>query len=1061
MFSLFFIKRPIFATVISILTVFAGVAAYYKLPVSQYPDIVPPVIHVDARYPGANASVMAQSVAQIIEEQVNGVEGMIYMSSTCNSDGSYGLDITFELGTDVDIASVLVQNRITAVLPRLPQEVQRQGVTTSKQTTSFVSVISISPNKAEDADRFDDIYLANFVNTKIKDELNRVKGVGGIRVLPAKDYAMRVWLDPQKLKSRGLTTSDITEALREQNVQVAAGQVGQSPAPSGQNFQYILSTLGRLETEEQFRRIIVKTGEDQRIVQLGDVATVEIGARTYDTSSRLNGKPSATMIITQQPGANAVEIADQVIQSLKRMQASGVIPQELGIYTIYDVAEFVKQTIKEVYKTIFEAIALVVIVVLVFLGNWRTTLIPLITIPVALIGTFAIMWAFGFSINLLTLFALILAIGIVVDDAIVVVENVERNMATYHLSPKEATTRAMSEVFGPIIAISLVLMAVFVPASLMGGITGELYRQFALTIAASTLLSAVNALTLSPAMSALLLKQHDPNKKPFIFNRIFNSMFGALTTGYRHVVSLLITLWPITLGGFAAILFFTYVAVNRVPTAFLPVEDNGFFVVNVQLPDAASTERTEAVVTKIADILNNTDGVNFNTALPGFSIIAGNGSNVATVFATLENWDTRLPKGRDIVTIRNEVQMKLMGIKEALSFTFQFPPIPGLGTSAGFDMRVLSDNTVSREQIQNVLQQMVEQSRSDPRIAGARTSFRAGVPQYFVDVDREKVKRLNIPLQNVFDTLQASMGSAYVNDFNRFDRSWQVLVQASQEARASIDDVLRLQIRGPSGMTPMGSIAKVTPTFGPERISRFNVQTAADFAGDSGMGSSSSDAMQAVTEIFNRTKQPGMTQAWTAISYQEEKTGGQAPLVFGAAILVIYFLLAALYESWSLPLSVGMSIPLSIIGAMLFLIARGMDNNIFTQIGLVLLVGLAAKNAILIVEFAKIAREGGKSVKEAAIEAAVTRFRPILMTSFAFILGCVPLMLASGVGANGRKAIGTAVVGGMLGATILGVLFIPVLYYVVQRLTELCSSKSQRHAAELKHDAETEAHAGA
>ncbi len=1059
MFSLFFIRRPIFATVVSILIVLAGFAAYWTLPVSQYPEITPPVIRVQASYPGADAVTVTNTVAQVIEQQVNGVEGMIYMNSTSASDGSYGLDVTFELGTNVDIANVLVQNRVATALPQLPQEVQRQGVTTTKQSTGIVLVMSLAPTKVEDAKEFDDLYLANFVNNNVRDQLSRVPGVGSVRVLPAKDYSMRIWIDPAQLQARGLATTDITDALREQNVQVAAGQIGQPPAPAGQNFQYILTTLGRLESEKQFSDIIVKTGAGGRITRLGDVARVELGARSYDTASRLSGKPSATIIIFQQPGANAVEIAQQSLAKMEKLKKDGVIPPQLSTYPIYDVAGFVTATVKEVYKTLYEAIALVVIVVLVFLGNWRATLIPLITIPVSLIGTFAIMKLFGFSINLLTLFALILAIGIVVDDAIVVVENVERNMTTFHLDPREATVRAMSEVFSPIIAISLVLMSVFVPAAFMGGITGQLYRQFALTIAAATLLSAINALTLSPAMSAIFLKKHDPKKRPFIFNRVFNAGFGAVTNLYRHIIRGMITVWPLTLMAFAGIMALTYFMTTRVPTGFLPTEDNGFFVVNVQLPDAASLERTERVVQRVQDILNNTDGVAYSTALPGFSIIAGNGSNLATVFCTLKDWDERLAKGRGISVMRREVQGKLFGIPEAFSFTFQFPPIPGLGASAGFDMRILAEPTVSREQLQNTTLMMMGKAMQQPNVLrNVNSFFRAGVPQYFVDIDREKVKRLNIPLQRVFDTLQASMGSAYVNDFNKFGRTYQVNVQAKAGARTSAEDVMRLQVRGPAGMVPMGSLASVKPSFGPERITRYNMFNSASISGEAAAGASSGEASDAILDIFNNSKQPGMQYEWSAISYQEQKSGGQAPLVFGAGIVVVYLILAAQYESWSLPFSVAMSIPLAIIGAMGMLMLRAMDNNIFTQIGLVLLVGLAAKNAILIVEFARASRAGGKSIKESAVEGAVTRFRPILMTSFAFILGCVPLVFATGAGALSRQAIGTGVVGGMLGATILGVLFIPVLYYVVQLVTEAISRKTFVTTAD---EAQATAHAGA
>jgi HAE1 family hydrophobic/amphiphilic exporter-1 len=1037
MFSRFFINRPIFASVLSILIVLAGIASYLKLPVSQYPEITPPVIRVTASYPGANAQVVADTVATAIEQQVNGVENMLYMSSTSASDGSYALDITFQLGTDVDIASVLVQNRVATALPRLPEEVQRQGVLTRKQSTSIVQVLGLS---TEDGS-WSDLELANFAILRLRDVLLRIDGVGDVQVLPAKDYAMRIWMNPKELKARGLTTSDVVAALREQNVQVAAGQIGQPPAPEGQVSQFIVTTLGRLTTEDEFRQVIVKTDNagEGRITRLGDVARIELGARAYDSTSRLNGRPSATLLVYQQPGANAVQVARDVEAALKQLKVSLPFPAGLDYFKIYDVAAFVEETIDEVYKTFLEAIALVIIVVLLFLQNWRTTLIPIVTIPVSLIGTFSLMLAFGFSINLLTLFGLILAIGIVVDDAIVVVENVERHMAQDHLPPRTATIRAMGEVLGPIIAISLVLMSVFGPAALLGGITGQLYRQFALTIAASTLFSALNALTLSPALCAVFLKQHSKDYRPNILARGFNRAFAWLTRQYRHVLNGMTRFAPLSLAGFAVVMGLTYWSVVSVPTGFLPLEDQGFFVTNVQLPDAASLERTTEVVERITERIRQTPGVAYATGLPGFSIIAGAGSNNATIFATLKPWDERLKQGQNINVIMGEVQQFLFtGLPEAQAFSFQFPPIPGLGAAAGFDLRLLDRESVGRDRLAAAAGEMVYAANEQVgRLANVNTTFRPGVPQLYVDIDRTKVKQLGIPLVDVFQTLQSSLGSTYVNDFNLFGRSYQVNVQAEAEYRNEPDDILHLEVRAPSGeMVPLGSLLRVTDSFGPQQITRYNLFPSAQITGQAAQGTSSGEALALMERIADEKLESGIGYEWSAISYQEKRTSGQGVLAFAAGIIVVYLILAAQYESWSLPLSVAMSIPLAIIGAMLFLMLRGFDNNVFTQIGLVLLVALAAKNAILIVEFARVQRASGKSIREAAVEAATLRFRPILMTSFAFILGCLPLMLARGAGAVSRQAIGTAVVGGMLGATILGVLFAPVLYVVVQWVSE-------------------------
>lgn len=1054
MFSRFFINRPIFASVVSILIVLFGAISYWKLPISQYPEITPPVIHVDARYPGANAQTVADSIAQLIEQNVNGVEGMMYMSSTSNSDGSYGLDVTFEIGTNVDIAAVQVQNRVAVASARLPEDVQRQGVTVKKVSTNIIQVVSIFNPHGET----DDLFLANYANETLLDRLSRIKGVGDARILPPKDWSMRIWINPDRLRTRNLAVGDVINAIRAQNVEVAAGQIGQPPANKDQNFQYIINSRGRLKTKEEFGNIIIKSAGDHRDVAVKDVATVELGARSYDVTSQLDGRPSATIVIYQLPGANAVEVANAVRKMMAEIKSSTEWPAGLQYEFIYDTAQFVQTSIDEVYTTLWEAIALVVIVVLVFLQNWRSTLIPLITIPVSLIGTFGIMLAFGFSINMLTLFALVLAIGIVVDDAIVVVENVERNMATYLLPPREATIRAMSEVFAPVIAISLVLMAVFVPTAFLGGVTGQLYKQFALTIAASTLFSAINALTLSPALCAVFLRQHKEHHEPNFFARWFNNTFDRVVAFYRRTLGVVLKVPVLAFGAFAGVMALTAWITYSVPTGFIPQEDNGFFVLQIQLPDGASQRRTLNVLHQINDILD-TSGVNGEkdvrnkVALAGFSFM-GSGSNVATMFVRLSPWSDRLPRGRDIGTIIKEVQGKLMGVQEARAFAFQLPAIPGLGTTSGFDMRIKDNGNVGREALEaSTFAMMLTPA---PNVGQKFSTYRANVPQIYVDPNREKILNLNIPLANVNQALSAMLGSAYVNDFNLNGRTYQVNVQALPEFRATASDIAKLEVRGPRGMVPLGSLVKITDTVGPERISRYNLAESSSLQGGPPPGGSSGDAIASMEALAKQVLRPGQSYEWTGMSFQETRTAGQGATVFGLGIIVVYMILAAQYESWSLPISIAMSVPLAVIGAMLMLIVRGMDNNIFTQIGLVLLVGLAAKNAILIVEFARQQRAQGMGIVESAIEASALRLRPILMTSFAFILGVTPLMLAHGAGANARQSLGTSVFGGMLGATLLGLLFIPVLYVLVQTLAEKLGFASKPNA----NEDDSPAHAG-
>ncbi len=1036
MFSRFFVDRPVFASVLSLLIVIAGLIAYGQLPVEEYPDITPPVIRVDAGYPGASAQVVADTVASPIEQEVNGVEGMLYMSSTSSSDGSYGLEVTFEVGTDPDMASVLVQNRVDAALAKVPEEVKRQGVTTRKQSTSLIAVIGlVSPDR-----RWDDLFLANYATLNVRDELARIRGVGGVQTFPAKEYGMRLWLDPGKLEARNLTITEVLEAIREQNVQVAAGALGQPPAPSGQDFEYTVTTLGRLVDEEQFEGIVVKTGEGGRLTRVRDIARVELGARRYDTLSFQNGVPSSTLLVYLSPGANAVEVAHRLRDTLARTRAA--LPAGLDLVHVYDASEFVEASIGEVQKTLGAAFVLVFLVVLVFLQSARATIIPALTIPVALIGTLAFLLAFGFSINTLTLFGLVLAIGIVVDDAIVVVENVERNIREHGLGAREATLRSMGEVFGPVIAIALVLMAVFLPTAALGGLTGQLYRQFALTIAVSTFLSALNALTLSPALCAVFLRAHRRNEAAGggllrRFGCAFDAAFARTTALYAHLVAVSVRRTGLALGAFVGLLFATWASVLAVPAGFLPLDDQGYVLFDIQLPDGASQQRTTAVVERVNQIATSVEGMGRLTLLPGTSLLNGNGSNHAFGVSSFSPWEERTRRGRHLFRILGELRAGLGSIQEAQVLAFPPPAISGLGQTGGFELRIQDRLGLGPQALQQATDALVMAAGQQPGLASVHSGYRAGVPQLFADVDREKVKMLGIPLREVFDTLQAYLGSAYVNDFNRFGRTFQVNVQADAPFRARVEDVGRLGVRGPGGkMVPLGALLSIEETIGPARISRYNLFPASAVNGEPAPGTSTGQALSIVERLAAAELPPGMSAEWTGTSYEEKKAGGQGLVAFLLGLIVVYLILAAQYESWSIPLCVVLSVPLAVLSAMLALMARGIENDVFAQIGLVLLIALAAKNAILIVEFASEFRRRGHTIEEAAVEAARIRLRPILMTSFAFVLGVLPLVVASGAGAAARRALGTAVCGGMLGGTLLGVLFVPVLYVAVQTSAE-------------------------
>jgi HAE1 family hydrophobic/amphiphilic exporter-1 len=1039
MISRFFIDRPIFANVIAIVTVIFGIVTARSLPVEQYPLITPPTVQVSTTYPGANAQVVSDTVASPIEQQVNGVQDMLYMSSTSASDGSYKLTVTFDVGTDLDIAQVLVQNRVAIAEPLLPDEVKRQGIVTKKQSTNIILfVVLTSPDG-----RYDSLYLSNYATLRLRDELSRINGVGDITIIGSAQYSMRVWLDPQKLRARALTTQDVVGAIQEQNVQVAAGQIGQPPVPEGQTFQYTVNTLGRLETVEQFEDIIVKA-EGTRVTRLRDVAKVELGGQVYDTFFQKNGKPAAGIAVFQLPGANALDVADKVRAMVERLKPS--FPEGMDYSVPFDTTLFVRQAIHEVYRTLFEAGILVLIVILVFLQDWRAVLVPATTVPVTIIGAFAGMALFGFTVNLLTLFGLVLAIGIVVDDAIVIVENAAHHIEHDKVSPREGTIRAMNEVTGPVIGITAVLMAVFLPTSFLGGITGQLYRQFALTIAATAAISAVNALTLKPAQCAAWLRQ--PSGKTNAFSRVFNATYDRVERRYTSIIRWMVGRPYAMLLLFAALLCVTMFGFNALPTGFLPVEDQGYVIAGAQLPDAASLPRTTEMVEKMNRIIAETPGVADWNTIGGNSVLDGTAaSNAATFYIVFKPWEERTGADLSQDAIVGNLRRKLAALEDGITFVFPPPSIRGLGVAGGFQMQLEDRGGVGLQAVQQMVQEMLRDGSSQTGLTSLNSTFRATVPQVFADVDRTKAKTLGIPLTSVFNTLQAYMGSTYVNDFNLFGRTYQVRVQAEPEFRAAVDDLRRLEVRNAQGaMIPLGTLVDVRSSVGPQIVPRYNQYPSAAITGEAARGYSSGQALSLMEQMANQKLPTTMGYDWTAIAYQEKKVGGEALLIFALAVLLVYLVLAAQYESWTSPAAVVLVVPLALLGTVIAVALRGMDNNVYTQIGVVLLIALASKNAILIVEFAREQRTYGLDVAAAAVEAARLRFRPILMTSFAFILGVYPLVVASGAGAASRRALGTAVFGGMLTSTFLAVLFVPVFYVVFQGLSERWASRRENRA---------------
>ena len=1028
----FFIDRPVFAIVIAIVIVLLGSISIPSLPVATYPEVVPPVVEITANYRGGNSLDLEKTVAQPIEQQLTGLDGMLYFLSKSSNNGAIIIDVTFELGTDIDLATVKVQNKVSVASPQLPLEVQREGVVVKKVSSAFLYAIALSSSDS----RYDALFLNNFATINLIDKIGSLPGVGDCRLAALQDYGMRIWINPDKMAELGVTATDINAAVQSQNRQNPAGSIAQPPVDRGSDFQYPVNAKGRLETPEQFDNIVVRAQADGSLLKLRDLGHTTLGAQDYTSFSNFNGRPSAVIIVFLSPGANAVQTGDNVLKFMQ--QTSKTFPSGIRYDVNYDSTRFVRASIREVVTTLIEAIGLVVLVVFVFLQNWRATLIPLLTVPVSIVGALALFPLLGFSINMTSMFGLVLAIGMVVDDAIVVVEAIQHNLDE-GMDRREATIKAMEAVSGPVVAIAFILAAVFIPVAFLGGISGQIYRQFALTIAASVLLSAFSALSLSPALSAIILRPRKESRGPLgLFFKGFNKVFDFATRGYLAGVGMLIRRFALALVALLALYIGSGWLFKQLPAGFLPDEDQGIFFAALRLPDGASLQRDRKAADEVFDIVKGTPGVEAITTFGGTDFVTGTrNSNVATVFATLKPWDERTTPDTQFQAILGHAQQRFFALRDGFAFGFGLPPILGLGTSGGFDFFLEDRAGSSVENLSRTADELIAAAHQRPELGTIVSTFRNTVPEYDVTVDTDKAQTLGIPVSDVYDSLQTYLGGLYVNDFNRFGRTWKVLMQADDEYRDQATDINRFYVRSNQNeMVPLGTLVTLKQVTGPDTIYRYNRYRAVEILGQAAPGHSSGEAAAAMEQVARKNLPAGYGFEWTGTVFQQKLAEGKEGYTFGLAAALVFLLLAALYESWSIPFAVLLAVPLGIFGALLAVFLRQYDYDIYTQIGVVTLIGLAAKNAILIVEFAKDRREEGMTIVEAAMEAARLRLRPILMTSFAFILGVFPLVIATGAGASARRALGTAVFGGMNSATLLAIFIVPVCYVVISRLTE-------------------------